>query len=676
MKQNNDINKEELLVKIRELEKKVAILNSQLKEKRFGLTWIDVPEAFDKESEGKIPVLEEVPELAIHNHDGKPTHILIEGDNYHALTCLNYTHHGLIDVIYFDPPYNTGSDGFSYKDKRFLEEFPDGTPIPKNHPLRHSTWLSFMSKRISLARKLLKDDGVMFVSINEDEFANLKLLLDQIMDSSNYVTTFTIKVRHDDRILKGDKPIHETTEFLLMYRNSERFDINKRIVDNSDPSEYRYEIKETNPNPEIIELGGRQVCVFKPGEYEIVEFPADFSHLKSINIRGSIKTGNSSGRFHMSYLEERNTLFNYLYKVPNMGDDGRGFRYFLTRSNENMANGFYFQGAPIDRQDTKKIPYPNYFNLEEEFNKVGTEGGVPFDGGKKPIAFINKLIEISKGDKDGLLILDFFAGSGSTGHAIIEKNVTSKNNQVILIQLPELTYEIKDGVKVAKDYCKNVFNAGFDNLTQITYQRMRNVISGYSSIAPVSTVLMEEKIDIAKLANINEYLSKAHSTKELEDNLFDKVDVEFIDGVLRVVGKNKKKQTFKGRGNSLKYYRTAFVGDNTPKKASDEDKLCLAKKAGCLLSLAENTLYEKTTTDYYQIFSDENGKWTCVYFQEDYSCFEEFKKKVKKLDGKKIVYVFCWTDGAEFASEFDFIKNVEVKNIPKPILDIYKSLNV
>ena len=108
---------EELAIKVRELQKEVERLNAQLKEKRFGLTWIDVPEAFEKESENSIPVLEEVPELAIHNDDGKPTHILIEGDNYHALTCLNYTHRGKIDVIYIDPPYNTGSDGFSYKDK-------------------------------------------------------------------------------------------------------------------------------------------------------------------------------------------------------------------------------------------------------------------------------------------------------------------------------------------------------------------------------------------------------------------------------------------------------------------------------------------------------------------------------------------------------------------------------
>lgn len=104
---------EELLNRIRDLEREVKQLNSQIKRQKYGLTWLDVPEAFDTESENKIPILEEVPELAIHHDDGKPTHILIEGDNYHALTCLNYTHKGKIDVIYIDPPYNTGSDGFT-----------------------------------------------------------------------------------------------------------------------------------------------------------------------------------------------------------------------------------------------------------------------------------------------------------------------------------------------------------------------------------------------------------------------------------------------------------------------------------------------------------------------------------------------------------------------------------
>ncbi|MBQ7471448.1 MAG: hypothetical protein IJS97_03375, partial [Prevotella sp.] len=88
------------------------------------------------------------------------------------------------------------------------------------------------------------------------------------------------------------------------------------------------------------------------------------------------------------------------------------------------------------------------------------------------------------------------------------------------------------------------------------------------------------------------------------------------------------------------------------------------------------TLYETETTDYYQMFTDERNRWTCIYFQEDYSCFEEFRKKVVGLKGRqKSVYVFCWSDGTEFATEFEYERDVTVKSIPQPILDIYKSLN-
>ena len=181
---------QEYLQQIHELEKQVLRLQTEIKknsETQYGLRWMDVPEAFEAKAENAIPTLEEVKEKAITNDDGKPTHILIEGDNFHALTCLNYTHKGQIDVIYIDPPYNTGKDGFKYKDKRFLKEFPDGTPVPLDHPLRHSYWLSFMHKRLELAKNLLSDRGVIFISIDDNEQANLKLLCDQVFGEKNFV---------------------------------------------------------------------------------------------------------------------------------------------------------------------------------------------------------------------------------------------------------------------------------------------------------------------------------------------------------------------------------------------------------------------------------------------------------------------------------------------------------
>lgn len=194
----------------------MAYLNAQLKQdNRFGLHWIDVPEAFEAGGENAIPILEEVPELSITKDDGKPTHILIEGDNYHALTCLNYTHQGKVDVIYIDPPYNTGSDGFTYKDKRFLDKYPDGAKVPSNHPLRHSSWLSFMAKRLKLAKSLLSDRGVIFISIDDNEFSKLRELCDQIFDSTNFAAVFLWK-RTDTPPSLSNK-VRRKLEYVLCY---------------------------------------------------------------------------------------------------------------------------------------------------------------------------------------------------------------------------------------------------------------------------------------------------------------------------------------------------------------------------------------------------------------------------------------------------------------------------
>lgn len=619
------LTEEQYQAKIRELEKEVKKLNLIIQKDsktKYGLRWIDVPEAFEKESENKIPILEELKEKAIKNDDGKPTHILIEGDNYHVLKCLNYTHKGKIDVIYIDPPYNTGSDGFSYKDSRFLNEYPDGRAISKDDPLRHSSWLSFMNKRLLLAKNLLKETGVIFISINEDEFCQLKLLCDSLFGQNNYITTFTIKVRHEDRILKGDKPIHETTEQLLMYQKSDMFKIQKRTKDNSTPEGYEYKITELTQNPKTIILGDKEIQVFNPEEYKIEKVKSDFSNLKKINIRGSIKTGNSSGRFHMKYLEQRNNDFNVLYKVPDIGDDGLGYRYFLSRKDEKQANGSYFQGCPLYREDIKEIPYANYFDFEEEFNEVGTEGGVPFDGGKKPIDFIQHFLNIAF-NKQNLTVLDFFAGSGSTCHAVIDKNFRGESNTCISIQSPELTYEIKNGHKNALTGCTNVYNAGFERIIDVTYQRIKNVILGF---------------------------------------------------------KTKKQQEVPGLGNSLKYYRTSFIGENEAEYATDKDKLTLSKKAGCLLSMAENTLEEYISTDRYQIFGDDKNSFTGIYFSANADKISEFTAKLEQLRNLSSLnvinaYFFSSGDGTEFSDEFESRKNIKIKSIPEPILEVYRRLN-
>lgn len=552
-----------------------------------------MPEAFEDDVENKLPILKEMPKLAINSKDGKPTHLLIEGDNYHALTCLNYTHKGKVDVIYIDPPYNTGSDGFRYKDKRFLKEYPDGTEVPIDHPLRHSYWLSFMKKRLELAKFLLKDEGTIFISINEEEFAQLKLLCDEIFEPQNYLTTFTIKVRHEERILKGDKDFHEVVEYLLMYRRSRAYKTVKKIYDNTSIEDYVYQIIEKTTKPKILRLGSKSVEVFKPNQYAIVKLKAGKDNFKRINIRGSLKEGNSSGRFYMKYLDPLKTQ-GILYKVPDMGGDKFGHRYFLTPLNGKRINGDYFQGVPVDIKDYKEVPYPNYFDFEKDFNNVGYEGGVDFGGGKKPVKFLKQFLQIGSNKKDSLIV-DFFAGSGSTGHAVLEMNKEDGGQRkFILITNND---EIANGKKhkIMTDKC---------------YPRIKNAIKGNDSEKPL--------------------------------------------------------------GSSIKYFKTAFVGENNILKADDADKIELAHNAGGMLAIAENTFESVKQNNYWQIFENEK-QYTAVYFREEFSKFDEFVEKVRKLNKPAVVYIFSWEKEFEF-NDFADNKKIQVKTIPQPILEIYKQI--
>jgi len=171
----------------------------RIKETTYGLVWHrDVPqekidvlinpdartpeEMFTNEVSGKpFPVLKEVKGKEVVSDKNDQTHILIEGDNYHSLAVLNFTHREAIDVIYIDPPYNTGENDFIYNDNF----------VDKDDPYRHSKWLSFMEKRLKLTLPLLKQNGVIFISIDNNEFAQLKLLCDEIFDEKNFLGCLT-----------------------------------------------------------------------------------------------------------------------------------------------------------------------------------------------------------------------------------------------------------------------------------------------------------------------------------------------------------------------------------------------------------------------------------------------------------------------------------------------------
>ena len=145
----NHYSKEQLLEKIKQLEKH-----------RYGLVWEDKLEAVAEQCEQLLPVLHEEISLEISSDEKKPINILIEGDNYHALYALNFTHKRKVDFIYIDQPYNTGKE----KEWRYNDKWVD-----KNDRYKHTHWLSFINKRLRLAKPLLKETGIIFISIDDNE---------------------------------------------------------------------------------------------------------------------------------------------------------------------------------------------------------------------------------------------------------------------------------------------------------------------------------------------------------------------------------------------------------------------------------------------------------------------------------------------------------------------------
>ncbi len=570
-----------LKVRIHELEKEVERWKSQVKNVRYGLNWMDVPEAFDKDSEDKIPILEEVSEKAVDAEGplaGRPPHVIIEGDNYHALTCLNYTHRGKIDVIYIDPPYNTGSDGFTYKDKRFLTEFPDGQKVPKEHPLRHSYWLSFMEKRLKLAKNLLSDKGVIFISIDDNEQANLKLLCDKVFGEGNFVAEFIWKKKQGGGNDSGFV-ITEHEYVLCVAKNIAKFEMG---LDKSYQLDDKlYPLKDDKGEYGLITLDKASIQVSQSLIYEI--------------------TGPNGEKYYPRVVKGKQSCWRWSKsKVEKQYEE-------LVFKNGKVYTKYYRPQGVTPKSLLIDAIYGRTESGNDDIKEIFETKPFAYP---KPVLLVKHLLSISSGGNNKPIILDFFAGSGTTLHATLNLNKEDDGNrQCILVQQSEGDNNI----------CENV-----------TYERNRRVMCGYT---------------------------------------------------------NAKDESVDGLGGSLKYYKTGFVGKHQSKNANDADKVELAEKAGCLIALAENTLeaikVPKAAKGFWQIYSDNAEKkkrYTCIYHNGDYGKVSDFVAKIDELratdkKSKFTVYVFSWNSPDFFENEFDDLKNIEIKAIPKPILEIYKALN-
>jgi adenine-specific DNA-methyltransferase len=384
-KDYSKLSKDELLEVIKNLESK----------KKYGLVWDEekVPEKVVIDCQHQLPVLKEVKDKEIITDPNQPTHILIEGDNYHALSVLNYTHKGKIDLIYIDPPYNTGNKDFVYND----------CYVEKEDTWRHSKWLNFMSKRLKLAKELLSYRGTIFISIDENEFAQLKLLSDSIFGEENYVIDIIWNSR---KSVSNDTIISLNHNHTLFYaKNISYLQAHKtkyRLIANQE--------KFTNPDND------------PRGNWVADPFDAP-------NLRPNL---------------------TYPITNPNTGDIYMPPKGRCWRTTKEEYERFLREGRIIfGKMGRSKPQLKRYFSEAEKrgtvpksiWDDIGTTTngtqelekllGQKLFNNPKPVSLISRILEIAS-FKDSI-ILDFFAGSGTTGQAVMDFNKIDNGSRKFIL---------------------------------------------------------------------------------------------------------------------------------------------------------------------------------------------------------------------------------------------------
>lgn len=450
-------------ISVEETLNSLSLIENELTKKKYGLIWEEHEERVDKELETQIPTFEEIKNKEIVCNPEEKFNFLLEGDNLHSLYLLEKTHKEKIDIIYIDPPYNTGKEDFIYNDK-IIDEM-DG--------YKHSKWLSFMERRLKIAHNLLSDKGIIFISIDENEFSQLKLLCDDIFNENNRLITNHIQVRYDNK-QTHDLNFLPVMEYVLVYAKDKFKFLPNLPYENYNYDKFVYEIVEKEKGT-IFNVGNDKVEVFKKGQWDIIKHENGAEqYLKEIWISGSIYSDISYGKIYQKIVEPRFNIdgLGSLYKIYGRGDDGLGYRYYTNPQKEGATKGKTFSGIPLNRieqikngEAKKYKPISNIYNFAPDFGNIRNEGNVPFNSGKKPVKMLKELINYHQ--NKNAVVLDFFAGSGSTAQAVLELNKEDNGNRQFIL-------------------CTNNEN----NICEdITYKRIKNVINGYGKYDALKTNL-------------------------------------------------------------------------------------------------------------------------------------------------------------------------------------------
>lgn len=604
------MDKNELKQKIEELEgltneEKSELIKLLRSQKKYGLVWEDKPEDVEQRMLNEQPVLVEVPERAIISDDAEaPNHILIEGDNIEALTALSYSHAGMIDVIYIDPPYNTGNKDFVYNDSF----------VDKEDGYRHSKWLSFMNKRLKIAKGLLSDKGVLFISIDDNEFAQLKMLCNEILGEENHISTLATIMN-----LKGNQDefgFAGTHEYTLVYCLSHdncvlgQLPIAEEELDEWQSDDKGYYKKGANlkstginaprekrPNlfyPILIDKTTKAVSTITQDEFELIYDKALKMHDEAYLSQLRLKYENLGYIFLLPLTSGKEMSWRWgIQKVRAESDE------IIVSMNGNDVSIYKKQRPQLGDMPSKKpksVFYkPEYSSGNGKAELISVLGESLF-GYPKPLQLIKDFLTISY-YKDAR-ILDFFAGSGTTLHATIQLNAEDGGHRQCI-----LATNNENGI------CENV-----------TYERNRRVIQGYT------TPKGEEVVGLTH--------------------------------------------------NNLRYYKTQLVSrDKTVKNlrlltSLSTDMLCIRNDVYSEKTFA-GRLINKQIARYFESASGKR-RMLVIYHEEAIEALVQMIATLPKFDDKLMVYVFS-PNGYAYDDDFeDVADKVKLCAIPDAILNAYR----
>ena len=508
--------------------KAINEIENFLDEKRYGLIWEEHEEQVDVMMRDNIPVFTEDESKKIISDPEKPMNFLLEGDNLHSLYLLEKTHKGKVDIIYIDPPYNTTNEGFTYDDKK----------VDINDGFRHSKWISFMHKRLKVAKNILSPNGILFISIDDNEYQNIKSLCDEIFGTTSFVTSFIWQKKTGASDAKG---IASITEYILSYCNnrdkSKWNNIFSQNFGSYDKNRYRH-----------------------TDDYYDERGPFYFDNLD----RGGL-TYSDSMNFGVEAPDGTIVFPNGRQSFEN---DGWIWKWSKSKIQWGFENGFLEFQKSSNKQGGWALKYKNYLNVDNEgnpidrsapfknliqfvINQAGTNelkymfnNKSPFSN-PKPSELIKYLISLS--NKQDALVVDFFAGSGTTGHAILKLNKEDGGERRFIL---------------ATNNENNIAE-------EITFERIKKVINGYKTSSKSSDLLYEYKFTVSKLNKADEVLQNVEKVIAENKDKYDTITKTMKDNTLRVQGEYKKNSMVMGIPANIKYFKTDFI----PRSADEDHSL-------------------------------------------------------------------------------------------------------